>query len=65
MYVYPILPWHMVSKMQNEKSMASMSGNSLVIAKCKYIKVAIYAICDRICEKGSSTHILFSDFEGP
>ena len=22
-------------------------------------------ICDRICEKGSSTHMQFSDFEGP
>ena len=30
-----------------------------------YIRTYIHNICDRICEKGSSTHIQFSDFEGP
>ena len=30
-----------------------------------YIPITYIFKCDRICEKGSSTHIQFSDFEGP
>ena len=39
-----------------------MIGNQLLAGDCKSSSVKDITICDRICEKGSFTHIYFREF---